>query len=178
MLSIFLFITIIIIINVSINYDLLTSLLMEVTAFNEHSYDALHTISIVRGNISQVYNNNTVQLNQTLNVKLAFINHHLNDSIMKEDSTHYTSVVCPIRSPAIVYPESHIGSQFTPLSTVKEHPYSISGILFCQSNNISDTLKNSSINEDLISLKMAIFDNDSCKKFENTLESLKTKFDC
>src|SRR5690349_20269901 len=145
MLSIFLFITIMIIINVSINYNLFTSPLMEVTAFNELSDNAPHILSIVRGNISQVYNNKTVQLHETLNVKLAFINHHLNDSILKEDSTHYTSVVCPIRSPAIVYPESQVTNQSTFSSTVKEQPYSISGILFCQSNNISDTLKKSSI---------------------------------
>lgn len=172
------FLLIIVIAFVSANFDLITLHLTEATALKGQSHNAPHILTFLKGNISEVYNNNTVQLNETMNVKLSFVKHIGNDTMMEEDSTHYTSVVCPIRSSAIVYAEPQINSQAIFPVTTKEHPHSISGILFCQAKNISDTLKNSSINEDLISLNMAVFDNSSCNKFEKAIESLKTKFDC
>lgn len=150
----------------------------KVTALGETSTNAYPLISLSKGNISEVYNNNTIQINGTLNVKLSFVKPYYNDTLKQEDSTHYTSVVCPIRSPAIVYIESQITNQSKSLTAVTDNSYSVNGLLYCQSASVADTLTHSSINEDLLALKVAIFDNSSCKNFEKMLERFKTTFTC
>lgn len=140
--------------------------------------NALTFNPIIKGIISEVYNNNTVQLNGTLNVKLSFIKHSYNDTLKQEDSTHYASVMCPIKSPALVYVESQINNQSTHSVILNESTSYISGILFCQTTSVSDTLKELSINEDLISSKVAVLDSSSCKNFEKLIDRLKSAFGC
>ena len=58
----------------------------------------------ISGNITEVNNNYTVELNGNLLVSLAFIDSSTTDQTIYQDGIHFMSVVCPIRSPVIVLP--------------------------------------------------------------------------
>jgi len=150
----------------------------ELIGFEKDFTNTFEINPVIKGSITEVYNNNTVQLNGTLNVKLSFIKQFNEDPLKQEDSTHYASVMCPIRSPAIIYVESHITNQPNSTSKTKDDLNHINGILFCQTTDLSDTLKNSSINEDLISSNVSSLDNSSCKNFKKMIDSIKQAFGC
>jgi hypothetical protein len=112
------------------------------------------------GNITEVNDNYTVELNGNLLVSLAFIDSSTTDQTIHQDGIHFMSVVCPIRSPVIVLP---IDSSTNLLeddqsADLKE----IEGIVFCQSANISDVNSTKSINEQLIDAKLATLDSKIC----------------
>lgn len=150
----------------------------EVIGFEKSTQAAVLMNPILKGNISEVFNNNTVQLNGTFNVQLSFIKSSYNDTSKQEDLTHYVSVMCPIRSPSIVQVESQMTNQSAFTSKIKENADYMSGILFCQATNDSHMLKDSSINEDLISLKVAVLDNSSCENFVKMADRIKEAFGC
>ncbi len=58
----------------------------------------------ISGNITEVNNNYTVELNGNLLVSLAFIDSSTTDQTIHQDGIHFMSLVCPIRSPVIVLP--------------------------------------------------------------------------
>ena len=112
----------------------------------------------ISGNITAVNNNYTVGINNNILVSLAFINPNLIDETVFQDGIHYISVVCPIRSPAVVLPvlDSTIFDAKNPNSNSTKL---VDGILFCQTSNTSDMNSTKSINEQLIDAKLATRDN-------------------
>ena len=114
----------------------------------------------ISGNITAVNNNYTAEINNNMLVSLAFINPNSTDETVFQDGIHYISVVCPIRSPAVVLPVS----DFTIFDA--EGPNAnltnlVDGILFCQTSNTSDINSTESINEQLLDAKLATLDNSS-----------------
>ncbi|CAN5654785.1 hypothetical protein BH23THE1_BH23THE1_17230 [soil metagenome] len=112
------------------------------------------------GNITEVNNNHTVEVNGNLLVSLAFIDSSTTDQTIHQDGIHFMSVLCPIRSPVIVLPISN----FTNLHEDNQSPdlTEIEGIVFCQSSNISDVNYTKSINEQLIDARLATLDSKIC----------------
>jgi len=115
----------------------------------------------ISGNITEVNNNYTLELNGNLLVSLAFINSTTSDQTIHQDGIHFMSVVCPIRSPVIVLPITNSTNllEDNQFADLKE----IDGIVFCQSTNISDVNSTKSINEQLIDARLATLDSKICK---------------
>jgi hypothetical protein len=114
----------------------------------------------ISGNITEVNDNYTVELNGNLLVSLAFIDSTTSDQTIHQDGIHFMSVVCPIRSPVIVLPITNSTNllEDNQSANLKE----IEGIVFCQSTNISDVNSAKSINEQLIDARLATLDNKIC----------------
>ncbi len=119
---------------------------------------------LIIGKISDVNNNHTVGVNNTLLVELALVNLNITDEIKSQDATHFMSVVCPIRSPVVVMPE--FNSPYILSHSSSENLSKIKGIVFCQSSSISDINTTKSINEQLVDANLATLDNKSCINFE------------
>jgi hypothetical protein len=119
----------------------------------------LQPIPII-GNITEVNNNHTVEVNGNLLVSLAFIDSSTTDQTIQQDGIHFMSVLCPIRSPVIVLPISNFTNliEDNQSADLKE----IEGIVFCQSSNISDVNSTKSINEQLIDARLATLDSKIC----------------
>jgi hypothetical protein len=119
----------------------------------------LQPIPII-GNITEVNNNYTVELNGNLLVSLAFIDSSTTDQTIHQDGIHFMSVVCPIRSPVIVLPISNSTNllEDNQSADLKE----IEGIVFCQSSNIADVNSTKSINEQLIDARLVTLDSKIC----------------
>ncbi len=115
----------------------------------------------ISGNITEVNNNYTVELDGNLLVSLAFINSTASDQTIHQDGIHFMSVVCPIRSPVIVLPIANSTNvlEDSRSADLKE----IEGIVFCQSTNISDVNSTKSINEQLVDARLATLDSKNCK---------------
>lgn len=129
---------------------------------------------IFTGNITEVFNNFTIQLNGSLNVKLAFIDDNTNNNSQKlEDSIHYVSMLCPIRSPALVFPEFETKSHSL---IYLDKANLIAGIVYCQSSKYQDTLENTSVNQDLIDSEIANLDESACAKIAS-LSPIKQHFE-
>ena len=114
----------------------------------------------ILGKITEVNNNHTVGINNTLLVELAFADINITDQTKSQDATHFMSVLCPIRSPVVVVPE--IDSTDLASSDNQNKVTKVKGIVFCQSNSISDMKDTKSINEQLIEANLATLDNKSC----------------
>ena len=114
----------------------------------------------ISGNITEVNNNYTVELNGNLLVSLAFIDSTTSDQTIHQDGIHFMSVVCPIRSPVIVLPIANSTNllEDNQSADLKE----IDGIVFCQSTNVSDVNSTKSINEQLIDARLATLDSKIC----------------
>ena len=114
----------------------------------------------ISGNITEVNNNYTVEVNGNLLVSLAFIDSSTTDQTITQDGIHFMSVVCPIRSPVIVLPIASYTNllEDNQSADLKE----IEGIVFCQSTNISDVNSTKSINEQLIDARLATLDSKIC----------------
>ncbi len=114
----------------------------------------------ISGNITEVNNNYTVEVNGNLLVSLAFIDSSTTDQTIHQDGIHFMSVLCPIRSPVIVSPIAN----FTNLLEDNQSAdlTEIEGIVFCQSSNISDVNSTKSINEQLVDARLAILDSKIC----------------
>jgi hypothetical protein len=113
-------------------------------------------------NVSAVNTNNTVGINNNIIVSPAFINPNSSDETVFQGGIHYISVVCPIRSPAVVLPvsDSTIFDAENPNSNLTKL---VDGILYCQIIKTSDINSTKSINEQLIDAKLATLDNSSRK---------------
>jgi hypothetical protein len=114
----------------------------------------------ISGNITEVNNNYTVELNGNLLISLAFIDSTTPDQTIHEDGIHFMSVVCPIRSPAIVLPIANSTNLLGDNQSADLKK--IEGIVFCQSTNISDVNSTKSINEQLIDARLATLDSKIC----------------
>ena len=114
----------------------------------------------ILGKITEVNNNHTVGINNTLLVELAFADINITDPIKNQDATHFMSVLCPIRSPVVVVPETDSIDLVS--SDNQNNLTKVKGIVFCQSNSISDMKDTKSINEQLIEANLATLDNKSC----------------
>ena len=114
----------------------------------------------ISGNITEVNNNYTVELNGNLLVSLAFIDSTTSDQTIHQDGIHFMSVVCPIRSPVNVLPIANSTNllEDNQSADLKE----IEGIVFCQSTNISDVNSTKSINEQLVDARLATLDSKIC----------------
>ena len=114
----------------------------------------------ISGNITEVNNNYTVELNGKLLVSLAFIDSTTSDQTIHQDGIHFMSVVCPIRSPVIVLPIANSTNllEDNQSADLKE----IEGIVFCQSTNISYVNSTKSINEQLIDARLVTLDSKIC----------------
>lgn len=114
----------------------------------------------ISGNITEVNNNYTVELNGNLLVSLALIDSTTSDQTIHQDGIHFMSVVCPIRSPVIVLPIANSTNllEDNQSADLKE----IEGIVFCQSTKISDVNSTKSINEQLIDARLATLDSKIC----------------
>lgn len=114
----------------------------------------------ISGNITAVNNNYTVGIDNNILVSLAFINPNSGDETVFQDGIHYISVVCPIRSPAVVLPVSD-STNFDVKNSNSNLTKLVDGILFCQTSSTSDINSTKSINEQLIDVKLATLDNSS-----------------
>lgn len=114
----------------------------------------------ISGNITEINNNHTVEVNGNLLVSLAFIDSSTTDQTIHQDGIHFMSVLCPIRSPVIVLPIAN----FTNLLEDNQSAdlTEIEGIVFCQSSNISDVNSTKSINEQLVDARLATLDSKIC----------------
>jgi hypothetical protein len=130
----------------------------------------------ISGNITEVNNNYTVELNGNLLISLAFIDSTTSDQTIHQDGIHYMSVVCPIRSPAIVLPIAN--STNLPEDNQYADLKEIEGIVFCQSNNISDVNSTKSINQQLIDARLATLDSKICNNATPTSSNLANIMKC
>jgi hypothetical protein len=112
------------------------------------------------GNITEVNNNHTVEVNGNLLVSLAFIDSSTTDQTTHQDGIHFMSVLCPIRSPVIVLPIANFTNLLDDNQPVDLTE--VEGIVFCQSSNISDVNSTKSINEQLIDARLATLDSKIC----------------
>lgn len=130
----------------------------------------------ISGNITEVNDNYTVELNGNLLVSLAFIDSTTSDQTIHQDGIHFMSVVCPIRSPVIVLPIANSTNllEDNQSADLKE----IEGIVFCQSTNISDVNSTKSINEQLIDARLATLDSKNCNNATPASSHLANLMNC
>jgi hypothetical protein len=154
-----------------------------ITWFSNYSTDiwAQTTVELfeptpISGNITEVNNNYTVELNGNLLVSLAFINSSTTDQTIYQDGIHFMSVVCPIRSPVIVLPLDNSTNllEDDQSADLKE----IEGIVFCQSANFSDVNSTKSINEQLIDARLATLDSKICNNTTSAFPHLAKIMKC
>lgn len=110
------------------------------------------------GKITEVGPNYTIQIDNITDVRLAFLDTRIKDPQILGDATHFMSVMCPIRSPALIYPD--MNSNLASNGTVTNSE--ISAVVYCQifDNHNSEYLI--SLNEQLVKANLAIFDKDVC----------------
>lgn len=146
---------VIIIISISIIYSLFFF-------DSENSADMIYSLSTndsFTGQITGVYNNYTVQVNNNTIVNLALLETNVNESSIQIDATHFMSVLCPIRSPAIIYPDVNYQTNNGKQDFSNND---IDAIVYCQSaqNYNNETLI--SINEQLLKGNLAFIDEELC----------------
>ncbi|WP_148686352.1 hypothetical protein [Candidatus Nitrosocosmicus hydrocola] len=131
---------------------------------------------LIFGNTTAVNDNFTLEVNDSLVVTLALVATNTTDEITHEDGIHFMSVVCPIRSPVVVFPVSNSISlyELNKSANLKE----IEGVVYCQSSNISDLNSTKSINEQLVDAELAIPDNNNCKNQNIPFSVLSRIDDC
>lgn len=112
------------------------------------------------GKVTEISNNFTVGVNGSLVVSLAFIYPNSTDQTTHEDGVHYMSVVCPIRSPVIILPVSDY-TRFNDTDS-SMNLTKLSGIVYCQTSNMSDINSEKSINEQLVDANLASLDVNGC----------------
>jgi len=104
------------------------------------------------GKITEVGNNYSMQVDNNTDVKLAFLNTHTKDPQILADATHFMSVLCPIRSPVLVYPD--LSSVL--LNNVNDTKSEISALVYCQNFDNQSNEDWISLNEELVKAKLAI----------------------
>lgn len=112
------------------------------------------------GKITEVGSNYTIQIDNITDVKLAFLDTNMKDPQMLSDATHFMSILCPIRSPVLVYPDLY---SILPINWTLPKG-EISALVYCQN---FDNLSNEylfSLNEQLVKAKLANSDKDVCSK--------------
>lgn len=110
------------------------------------------------GKITEVSNNYTIQIDNITDVRLAFLDTRMEDPQILDDATHFMSVLCPIRSPVLVYPDLY--STLPNTWTVKKSE--ISAIVYCQNFDNHNKEHLISLNEQLVKANLANFDKGAC----------------
>ena len=110
------------------------------------------------GKITEVGNNYTMQIDNSTDVKLAFLDTPIKDSQILADATHFMSVLCPIRSPVLIYPDLY---SILP-NNVNDTKSEISALVYCQNFDNQSNEDWISLNEELVKAKLAIFDKNAC----------------
>lgn len=131
---------------------------------------------LIFGNTTAVNDNFTLEVNDSLIVTLALVATNTTDEITHEDGIHFMSMVCPIRSPVVVFPVTNSITlhELNKSANLKE----IEGVVYCQTNNISDLNSAKSINEQLVDAELAILDNNNCKNQNIPFSILSRIGDC
>ena len=110
------------------------------------------------GKITEVGSDHTIKIDNSTDVKLTFLDTHIKDPQMLADATHFMSVVCPIRSPILVYPDL-----YSVLSNYGNDMKSeINALVYCQNFDNQSNEEWISLNEELVKAKLAIFDKNAC----------------
>lgn len=110
------------------------------------------------GKITEVGSSYTMQIDNNTDIKLAFLDTHIKDPQILADATHFMSVLCPIRSPVLVYPDFYSILPNNGNVTKSE----ISALVYCQNFDNRSNEDWISLNEELVKSKLAIFDKDVC----------------
>lgn len=121
----------------------------------------IYSIIPFTGTITEVKENYIIEIENNTIIRLSLIDREINDSQLLKDSTHFISVLCPVRSPVVVYPD--LTSNLKKNETSEDN-YSniIDGIVFCTNSKISNDENNNSINEALVKSKLAYIDSNYC----------------
>lgn len=113
------------------------------------------------GTITEVKDNYIIEIENNTIISLSLIDNEINDSQLLKDSTHFISVLCPVRSPVVVYPD--LTSNIEKNETLGgNHSKTIDGIVYCTNSKISKDVNNTSINEALVKSKLAYIDLNYC----------------
>ncbi|MDN5867685.1 MAG: hypothetical protein L0H55_09850 [Candidatus Nitrosocosmicus sp.] len=110
------------------------------------------------GKITEVGSNYTIQIDNITDVRLAFLDTRMKDPQILDDATHFMSVLCPIRSPALVYPNL----TFILLNSWTVAKNEISALVYCQNFDNHSNKHSMSLNEQLVKANLAVFDKDAC----------------
>lgn len=125
-----------------------------------------------KGLVAGVVDGYTLEIGNST-VKLSLID----DKVLGEETigeaTHYTSMLCPIRSPALIYPDNH-------QQDGKEHNNSteLSAVVYCLANIDGNNSRIVSINESLLEAKLAVIDKKACKVSDYAKEEWALRYGC
>ena len=82
-----------------------------------------------------------------------------NDTEILNEATHFTSMLCPIRSPALIYHDNYYHGEKLDNASI------LSAVVYClASNNQNDTSTIKSVNEYLVDSKLALMVRDDFDK--------------
>ncbi len=112
-----------------------------------------------KGKVTGVIDGYTLEIDNKT-VKLALIEGiEGNDTQILNEATHFTSMLCPIRSPALVYHDNYyLGEKLNNASI-------LSAVVYClASNSYNDTSTTKSVNESLLDVKLALMDRNASNK--------------
>ncbi len=112
-----------------------------------------------RGQVTGVIDGYTLEIDNKA-VKLALIEGiEENDTQILNEATHFTSMLCPIRSPAVVYHDNYYDGEKLNNASI------LSAVVYCMAgNNHNDTSTIKSVNESLLDAKLALMDKDVSDK--------------
>ncbi len=115
--------------------------------------------NIFKGKVTGVIDGYTLEIDNKT-VKLALIEGiEGNDTQTLNEATHFTSMLCPIRSPALVYHDNYYHGEKLNNASI------LSAVVYClASNNYNDTSTIKSVNESLLDAKLALMERDSSDK--------------
>ncbi len=125
------------------------------------------------GKVTGVIDGYTLEIDNRM-VKLALLHDtEPNDKEILNEATHHTSMLCPIRSPALIYPDNSQQDENENNSTKK-----LSAIVYCLANNNDNNGTMVSINESLLEAKLGVIDKDACKVSEHAKEEWAQRHGC
>ncbi len=112
-----------------------------------------------KGQVTGIIDGYTLEIDNKA-VKLALIDGiEENDTQLLNEATHFTSMLCPIRSPALAYHDNYYHGEKLNNASI------LSAVVYClASNNYNDTSTTKSVNESLLDAKLALMDRDASDK--------------
>lgn len=112
-----------------------------------------------KGQVTGVIDGYTLEIdNRTVNLAL-IEGIDGDDAQILNEATHFTSMLCPIRSPALVYHDNYYHGEKLNNASI------LSAVVYClASDNYNDTSTIKSVNESLLDAKLAVMDRDASNK--------------
>lgn len=119
---------------------------------NSHALESYLANNSFKGQVTGVIDGYTLEIDNKT-VKLALIDGiEGNDTEILNEATHFTSMLCPIRSPALVYHDNYYHGKKLDNSSI------LSAVVYCLASNNYNGTSMMSVNESLLDAKLALLD--------------------